>query len=233
MSWDHGFKIKYNKLKGWFYIEKRRFLFSVARVMAYQARNFLGIKFEKFQLEQAKVPLVLLTLITFCSVYFITQRTGQEIESGVQAFNVPYISSKMKLEKKLIGMVAGYPIERMVPQIAEKDEKVAAFLVGIAKKESNWGRRVPVLNGEDCYNYWGFRKISDTMGTGGHTCFESPEAAVDQVADRIEELVNEEKLDTPREMVVWKCGYDCDGPEAYGSEKWISDVNIYFKKVIQ
>ena len=233
MKWDYGLKIKYNKFKERFFMGKRRFLFIMARALAYQTKNFLGVRFEKIQLEQAKVPLVLLALITFCSVYFITLSTGREIQSGVQAYHVPYISSKMKLEKKLIGIVAGYPIERMVPKIAEKDEKVAAFLVGIAKKESNWGRRVPVYQGEDCYNYWGFRKESEIMGSGGHTCFETPEAAVDQVADRIEELINDEQIDTPKEMVIWKCGYGCNGPEAYGAQKWISDVSIYFKKVIQ
>ncbi|MDO8643841.1 MAG: hypothetical protein Q7S00_02595, partial [bacterium] len=68
-------------------------------------------------------------------------------------------------------MVAGHPIEEMLPYIFEKDHLVAAFLIGIAKKESNWGKRVPVLNGQDCFNYWGYRGIRKMMGSGGHTCF--------------------------------------------------------------
>jgi hypothetical protein len=232
MKWDHGLKIKYNKLKERFFMGKRRFFFVLGKTLNYQAKNFLGIKFEQFNLEKAKISLILLSLITFCSVYFISQSTNNEI-SGLQAYNVPHLSSKMILERKLIGMVAGYPIERMVPKIVEKDKRVAAFLISIAKKESNWGLRVPVYQGEDCYNYWGFRKVSDTMGSGGHTCFDTPEEAVDQVASRIEEMVNEEKIDTPKEMVVWKCGYDCNGPEAYGSQKWVSDVSLYFDKIIK
>ncbi|HDH07560.1 MAG TPA: hypothetical protein ENG89_00880, partial [Candidatus Moranbacteria bacterium] len=61
-------------------------------------------------------------------------------------------SEKRELEKEIKKMVEGYPIEKMVPYIVEKDKIVVAFLIGIAKKESNWGKRVPVLNEQDCYN---------------------------------------------------------------------------------
>ncbi|EKE15907.1 MAG: hypothetical protein ACD_11C00077G0004, partial [uncultured bacterium] len=135
-------------------------------------------------------------------------------------------------EKEINDMVAGYPIERMTKYIAKQDPKVAAFLIAIAKKESAWGERKPVLDGEDCFNYWGFRLKSDRMGSGGHTCFDSPEEAVTIVGSRINHLVNEEKIDTPKEMVIWKCGYRCDGPEASGSEKWIRDVDYYYKQLI-
>jgi hypothetical protein len=45
----------------------------------------------------------------------------------------------------------------MAPYISEQNQDTAAFIVGIAKKESNWGKRVPKREGKDCYNYWGYR----------------------------------------------------------------------------
>lgn len=131
-------------------------------------------------------------------------------------------------------MVKGYPIENMVPYILKKDKTVAAFLIGIAKKESSWGERVPVLNGKDCYNYWGYRGKRARMGTGGHTCFDSPQDAVDTVAKRLEFLVKDEKADTPKEMVtIWKCGYDCSWDDPKAVKKWVSDVDMYFDKFNQ
>jgi hypothetical protein len=134
-------------------------------------------------------------------------------------------------EEEIRRMVKGYPIEKMLPYIVKKDRTVAAFLIGIAKKESNWGKRVPVLHGKDCYNYWGYRGIREKMGTDGHTCFDSPKDAVDTVASRIERLVKEEKLATPAEMVVWKCGYSCAGHSRESVRKWISDVDMYFQEL--
>ncbi len=135
------------------------------------------------------------------------------------------------IKKEIKEMVKGYPIEKMIPYIAKQDKVVAAFLVGIAKKESDWGKRVPVLNGEDCYNYWGYRGIRKRMGSGGHTCFDSPEDAVKTVAKRLEFLVSNEKLNTPGKMVVaWKCGYDCSWDSESAVKKWASDVDLYFKK---
>lgn len=136
-----------------------------------------------------------------------------------------------ELENEIREMVKGYPIEKMVPEIAKKDRIVAAFLISIAKKESNWGKRVPVLRGNDCYNYWGYRGVRDKMGTGGHTCFNSPEDAVNTVAKRIDFLVSSEKLNTPAKMKIWKCGYDCSWDNPGDVRKWISDVSIYFKKL--
>ena len=136
-----------------------------------------------------------------------------------------------EFEKKLKEMVKGYPIEQMVSEIAKQDRTVAIFLVAIAKKESAWGKRVPVLNGEDCYNYWGFRKKRERMGTGGHTCFDSVKDAVDSASKRIGSLVYDEKIDTPQKMVLpWKCGYDCSWDNPKAVQKWIDDVDYYFKQ---
>jgi len=134
-------------------------------------------------------------------------------------------------EAKIKEMVKGYPIEKMAPYIAKKDKLVAAFLVSIAMQESTWGVHVPLLNGEDCYNYWGYRGIRKKMGTGGHTCFDGPKDAVDTVAKRIEFLIANEKIDTPEKMVVvWKCGYDCSWDTKQAVNNWISSVDQYFKK---
>ena len=139
---------------------------------------------------------------------------------------------QMAFETKLRDMVEGYPIEDMVPFIATKDRVIAAFLIGIAKKESAWGKRVPLYKGHDCFNYWGYRGRRRFMGTGGHTCFNSPEDAVNTVARRIEKLVYNEKRDTPAEMMTaWKCGYDCSGHSKADTRKWISDVEMYFREV--
>ena len=141
------------------------------------------------------------------------------------------VNKEKNLEKELTEMVKGYPIEAMIPYIAKQDRIVAAFIIGIAKKESNWGKRVPVLDGQDCYNYWGYRGQRKLMGTGGHTCFNSRKDAVDTVAKRIKELIAQ-NLDTPSDMVVWKCGSSCaaTGGEA-AAKKWISDVNKYFQQI--
>ncbi len=136
---------------------------------------------------------------------------------------------KEDLEKEINKIVDGSPMKKMTPLIAQLDNRVAAFMVAIAKKESNLGRRVPVLKGEDCFNYWGYRGLREKMGSGGHTCFDSPKDAVETVSRRISDLVQAD-IDTPEEMVIWKCGSSCEGHSDYSVEKWISDVEMYFDK---
>lgn len=157
--------------------------------------------------------------------------------SGEVPFEVSLLSEfieedkQEKFEEEVRRLVKGYPIEEMLPYIFEKDRITATFLVGIGKKESNWGRRVPVLEGQDCYNYWGFREKRRLMGTGGHTCFNSRKDAVDSVAHRIEKLIFEYERDTPKEMIIWKCGYSCAGHSPESVRKWIADVEGYYKKL--
>ncbi len=139
--------------------------------------------------------------------------------------------SQLKYEKKLRGMVDGYPMEKMAPFLARKDRKVAAYLVAIAKKESNWGKRSPKKNGRECYNYWGFRGRQGRTRSG-YSCFGSPKEAVNVVGKRVGELVAA-KVDTPQEMVLWKCGSNCGGREARAAKKWISDVDYYYKKILK
>lgn len=137
------------------------------------------------------------------------------------------------LEKNIKKLMADHPMEKMAPYISTKDERVAAFLVGIAKKESNWGKYSPKLNGRDCYNYWGYRGQEGDITPSGYTCFKNPRQAVNEVARRIDVLVNESNLDTPEKMVVWKCGWNCDGHSDQSVSKWIADVGYYYRKVYQ
>jgi hypothetical protein len=46
---------------------------------------------------------------------------------------------QMVLENKVRTLVTGFPIEAMSTIISKQNKTTAAFLVGIAKKESNWG----------------------------------------------------------------------------------------------
>ncbi|MDQ5961397.1 MAG: hypothetical protein QG581_318, partial [Patescibacteria group bacterium] len=73
------------------------------------------------------------------------------------------------LNDQIISMTVGYPIEQMAGSIAMYDREVAALLVGIAKKESNWGKRVPrSSDGADCFNYWGFKGAGSRGVAMGH-----------------------------------------------------------------
>jgi hypothetical protein len=182
--------------------------------------------------QYGKILLLIVAIIFVFSLAILQNMT--KVKKEIQQPQVAVSEAKRNVvrEKEINDLVAGYPIAKMTRYIAKQDPKVAAFLIAIAKKESAWGDRKPVLNGEDCYNYWGFRLKSDRMGSGGHTCFDSPEEAVAIVGSRISHLVNEEKIDTPKEMVIWKCGYSCDGPESAGSDKWIKDVDYYYKQMI-
>jgi hypothetical protein len=141
--------------------------------------------------------------------------------------------SQQALRQEIRQVVHGYPIEQMSGHIARQDRVVAAYLVSIAKKESNWGKRAPHYNGRDCYNYWGYRDPDNTQGTGGHTCFQSPQEAVERVSGRIHELVYDEQRQTPAKMIVWKCGYNCDGHSAESVQKWKQDVGYYFRKFVR
>lgn len=165
--------------------------------------------------------------IFFTGILFFSQKESRvEVLEGLNDANI----EKIQQEEKIREMVKGYPIEQMVPYITERDPVVAAFLVSIAKKESNWGERTPKYNGEECFNYWGYRG-PNRVASGGHSCFNNPKEAVDTVASRIEYLVQEGELDTPEEMIIWKCGSSCRGHSSFSVTKWISDVSIYFDKL--
>ncbi len=130
--------------------------------------------------------------------------------------------------EKIEKMVGNSPMAKMLPYLEKQDPVTAAFLVAIAKKESNWGKVSPKSKSGDCFNYWGFKDRRFTF-VAGHSCFPSAEVAVETVGKRIDNLVAKGK-DTPSEMVIWKCGSACAGDG--GAGKWISDVNLYFRPIV-
>ena len=197
-------------------------------------RHAIAERVRRMLMHRKEVPLrvFFISLGVAVLVLMLVTVKSFEYEMSMRDFvPVMFHAKPSPLENEITDMTKGYPIEEMAPYIADQDPDVAAFLVSIAKKESNWGKRVPVLDGRDCYNYWGYRGKCETMGTGGHTCFKNRKEAVAKVSKRIETLVKEQKLDTPSEMVVWKCGSSCSGHSPQSVNKWISDVSFYFKKL--
>lgn len=167
---------------------------------------------------------LLFVFFLFASVFFsLGDKMNKE---KINIVNVKYPSI---LERNITKMVTDYPIKEMTPYIAQEKREIAAYLVAIAKKESNWGKYSPKKLGKECYNYWGYRG-SYNKTLSGYSCFDSPEQAVDVVGGRIEELVNQD-INTPSEMVVWKCGSSCAGHTPYSVKKWIQDVDLYYEKI--
>ncbi|MFC1645002.1 hypothetical protein ACFL08_03175 [Patescibacteria group bacterium] len=159
---------------------------------------------------------------------------GEDLENTINEYFglVVKDQEKAELEEKLYEMVAGHPIEEMVPYIAEYDKEIAGLIVGIGKKESNWGKRSPLKdNGETCYNYWGYKGAGTEGVAMGHGCFGTPEEAVGVIGKRIQNLADQE-IRTPSEMIVWKCGRSCAGHAPGSADKWISDVSIYYNRIM-
>jgi hypothetical protein len=173
---------------------------------------------------------ILLFLIAFAlsfDLLFLNlgkQLSKETIETKIQNNPTPLWANNIHT------LTDGYPIEKMIPYIARRNKMTAAFLVSVAKQESNWGVHVPVLDGKDCYNYWGFRLASSKMTQDGYTCFDSPRQAVTVVSNRFDDLINNAGLDSPKDMVVWKCGFSCSGFDPQGVSDWINNVDYYFKK---
>lgn len=134
------------------------------------------------------------------------------------------------LNDQIVSMTVGYPIEQMAGSIAMYDREVAALLVGIAKKESNWGKRVPrSSDGADCFNYWGFKGAGSRGVAMGHGCFGSPEEAVEAVGNRVAELVRIRATSEPKNFTIWKCGSSCATHSPESVRKWVSDVDQYYR----
>ncbi len=131
-------------------------------------------------------------------------------------------------EEKYQTLVSGSPLEKMLPFIEKCDSETAAYLIAIAKKESDWGQYSPKKDGNDCFNYWGYRGDYNQTDSG-YSCFDSAEQAISVVGARIRELLDK-KIDTPEKMVVWKCGSSCAGHDSEGVRKWITDVALYYQK---
>lgn len=153
----------------------------------------------------------------------------------------PQETSKMVLPEKdadlasvIREMTIGYPLAVMAPAISAYDRQVAGLIVGIAKKESNWGKRVPVdANGDDCFNYWGFKGAGSRGVAMGHGCFGSPEEAVEAVGNRIAELVAKRQTSEPKNMTIWKCGSSCATHSPESVRKWVADVDMYYRQIVK
>lgn len=138
------------------------------------------------------------------------------------------------LENELRAMVAGYPIEAMVPTIADYDRDIAGLIIGIAKKESNWGKRVPRTDtGEDCFNYWGYKGAGVRGVAMGHGCFGERSEAVRAIGDRLQELVALRQTSEPKNMTIWKCGSSCATHSPESVRKWIADVDLYYRAIAE
>jgi hypothetical protein len=138
------------------------------------------------------------------------------------------------LREAVRSLTEGYPIEMMASAISVYDRQVAGLIVGIAKKESNWGKRVPRdALGDDCFNYWGWKGAGTRGMAMGHGCFGSPEEAVAAVGNRITQLVDKKQTSEPQHMTVWKCGSSCATHSPESVRKWIADVDLYYRQIVK
>jgi hypothetical protein len=169
------------------------------------------------------VFLIFMGLFFGCTFYL----SVKSLEEEAGKISVPERPSA--LEMNIRKMVKGSPISRMAPYISKEDQRTAKFLVAIAKKESNWGKYSPKKGGKECYNYWGYRGEYNQTSSG-YSCFDSERQAVRVVGGRIKELIDQ-GINTPQDMIVWKCGETCDGHDPESVRKWIADVDFYYKKI--
>ena len=137
------------------------------------------------------------------------------------------------LTQEVLEVIGQYPMAQMADAIGKQDRIVAAFLVGIAKKESDFGKHRPTKNGADCYNYWGYKGSGANGSASGYACFATPEEAVSIVGARLFALAHTKHLDTPAKMISWKCGSSCTGHSPESVSGWIGTVDGYFKKLVR
>ncbi len=181
------------------------------------------IEVEKPSIEDCFLAFLIIFSMTFSALLF---GIGNQIKNEKHS---PENAGPSPFEKRMSSMVSDHPIQDMIPFIAQKNKRVAAYMVAIAKKESNWGKYSPQKDGRSCFNYWGYRGTFNQTDSG-YSCFKNPKQAVNVVGTRIQDLMNQD-INTPSEMVVWKCGQDCSGHDPEAVEKWIEDVAYYQEKV--
>lgn len=152
------------------------------------------------------------------------------MESKTEAEKSP--ESDPIVSEQVRAVAAGSPLVAMAPAIARFDKEIVGLIVGIAKKESDFGRHTPKLNGEECFNFWGYRGAGNRgLTPDGYGCFETPEDAVMAIGSRLQELSVLRASTEPARMIVWKCGSSCAGHSPESVTKWISDVDIYYRKL--
>ncbi len=166
----------------------------------------------------------------FALLFFVA---GEKVSLDIDiALRASQPASKTKLELAVSDMVKGHPMEKMAPLIAQQDPVTAAFIVSIAKQESNWGTHSPKdADGRECYNYWGFRGNTENVTPSGYSCFDSPRQAVAAVGRRLSSLIYDYQLDTPRELLVWKCGSSCAGHDQGDVARWQRTVGMYSERI--
>lgn len=168
-----------------------------------------------------------------CEKVFARHTASESIPTGAARPAGP-TGERALFEAELREIVSGYPIEAMVPTIALYDREIAGLIIGIGKKESNWGKRVPRTDaGEDCFNYWGYKGAGARGIAMGHGCFGDPAEAAHAIGDRLQELVALRKTSTPANMTIWKCGSSCATHSPESVRKWISDVDLYYREIAQ
>lgn len=164
------------------------------------------------------------------AVYKINELCPQNDSPNLVMAEKPTPTADNDLKEKITAILQNKPMAAMIEPISRQDKIVAAFLVGIALKESALGIHAPHKNGKDCFNYWGYRG-KENATAGGYSCFDSPDQAVEIVGGRIKKLVDK-NIVSPSAMVVWKCGSaSCTGHEPNSVKKWIQDVSIYFNQL--
>lgn len=150
---------------------------------------------------------------------------------GGDADSISWVENR-GIQEKVVSLTSdGYPLSAMAGSIATYDPHIAGLIVGIAKKESDWGKRTPKLHGEECFNYWGYRGYgSRGMTEDGYGCFAEPADAVHTIGNRLIELSSTRGTTDPERMVVWKCGSSCATHSPESVRKWISDVELYYQQ---
>ncbi len=174
--------------------------------------------------------VLLLSSVFFGLLFSASSRIlTYEIESADFVGSTPKF--KTTFERSLDKMVKGHPISDMTPYLAQQNAVTASYLVAIAKHESNWGKYSPKMDGKECYNYWGYRGQTEKVTRSGYSCFDSPRQAVSVVGRRLNYLIWDLRLDTPEELLVWKCGSTCAGHDQGDVNRWARNVGVYSKKV--
>lgn len=158
----------------------------------------------------------------------------QDAQVQVGAMKPEFQSEDQILSQEIKTLTENFPIQVMAESIARYDRAIAGLIVGIGKKESNWGKRTPKQNGEECFNFWGYRGAGTKGFTpDGYGCWHTPEEAVKTIGDRLVKLREIRLSSEPARMIVWKCGNTCAGHSDESVRKWIADVDFYYREIAQ
>lgn len=221
----------------------------IQKILDQRLNTTTGMSHQSFTIFKAKgfalSSLLVLAIFILSGVYIFPglnqyQDHGSDEEINrtsiwLKNHQRPQTVSKIKinideqLHKDVTKIVKNTPMEAMVNEIAQGDRAVAAYLVGIAMKESKFGKFSPKKEGVECYNYWGYRGKENTTKSG-YSCFSSPKQAISVVGGKIASMLKYGSR-TPAQMISWKCGSTCAGHNPESVRKWIADVEINYYKL--